>query len=809
MDTSRVIVYSPQDTFLFELSQNNLYAGEMYETINGKHTLVLVTTTKLEKEQRIIVFDATGKCREYVVTGEDAEHQSGERMFGTYQCIWSLQHDMSICRVNKMPGTQTPVLAQVALDAVLSGTNRWKKGIVDVTTLSGASMYQMSAWEAMSVLVQNWGGEVDSEIEVDTRGVVSRKVNLRQHLGSSIATRRFDYTRDIVGIRRTVDESAVACRIVPRGRGEETGEGYGRKITIEEVNDGLDYLQNDASAEVFKLPDGNGGYEYPVVYVDNGEIDDPQELKDWGLSVLNDYTVPKVTYQTDVSQFAAAGMDVKGVELGDATQCVDKAFGDTDLRIEGRVIAVSVNLKDPTMTKLTLGYLKTANQTVIGSMMKSVQSFERDEDVSSEIDGITNFLENLIQNLNRQINATGGYTYITQGDGFRTYDKAVTNPNVGAEADAVVEIKGGAIRIANSRTATGEWDWKSVFVSGHIATEMITSGNITTGYIGNPNGTYWNLDTGVLSIGSGATINANTTVGNITLGTALNRANAANKLEQLVYRSVANNVSPGTPGLNWNTNTTGNQNVWTTVRPVYNASYPNLYVCIQRINMSNVVTVTTPTLDKTTTVIDGGHITTGTISADYIGTGTLDASVVNVTNINADNISSGSISANRIGAGTIDASVVNVTNIDASNIKTGTLSGRTISGGTVSGAHVLTTANNKTAELSTATVSGQTIPFFGVSADSTHYGLYAYLTIAGVSGPALYANSVPLMLVAPSIRVADTTKNQAGTGYTGGIRVCYPVDANGNSTGWSGNASGWAWGTLTFVNGILTNKSWS
>lgn len=73
------------------------------------------------------------------------------------------------------------------------------------------------------------------------------------------------------------------------------------------------------------------------------------------------------------------------------------------------------------------------------------------------------------------------------------------------------------------------------------------------------------------------------------------------------------------------------------------------------------------------TIIDGGHIKTGTI----------DASVVNVTNINADNIKSGSISAsritsgtmsaNRISGGTIDANNVTINNLNASKITAGIL----------------------------------------------------------------------------------------------------------------------------------------
>ena len=111
------------------------------------------------------------------------------------------------------------------------------------------------------------------------------------------------------------------------------------------------------------------------------------------------------------------------------------------------------------------------------------------------------YIDSLLNRINAEINATGGYTYITQGEGIRTYDKAVSDPLVGEEADQVVEIKGGTIRIADSKTSQGEWEWKTVFTSGHISAELVTAANITTGYIGNSSsGSYWDLENNIFQI---------------------------------------------------------------------------------------------------------------------------------------------------------------------------------------------------------------------------------------------------------------------------------------------------------------------
>lgn len=163
--------------------------------------------------------------------------------------------------------------------------------------------------------------------------------------------------------------------------------------------------------------------------------------------------------------------------------------------------------------------------------------------------------------------------------------------------------------------------------------------------------------------------------------TAQRSASSANAQAQLVYISKASGTTSVTAPSSWVSNTTGNQNTWTIKRPVYNSSYPVLFVATQAKTVGGTVTCTTPQIDQTTTVIDGGHITTGTI----------DASVVNVTNIKAGNITSGTINAARIGANSIAVSkltgsisnsgwVLNLTdgtftigNISANNISSGTL----------------------------------------------------------------------------------------------------------------------------------------
>lgn len=125
-------------------------------------------------------------------------------------------------------------------------------------------------------------------------------------------------------------------------------------------------------------------------------------------------------------------------------------------------------------------------------------------EVESWLDGMSTeeYISSLIDRINTEVNATGGYTYIVEGIGLRTYDVAVSDPAVGTEANAVVEMRGGTIRIANTKDAQGNWEWKTVFTSGHIAGELVTAAQIITGYIGSAGGTFIDLDNDTINLGS-------------------------------------------------------------------------------------------------------------------------------------------------------------------------------------------------------------------------------------------------------------------------------------------------------------------
>ena len=523
--TDRIILFDRDMEPLGELPPDEVRERRRHEEVNGEHELTVVTTRRLEEGWRALTVDGTGKWYEWVVVETPEEHSDGCGTFGTYRLVWSLQYDLT----NSYSHTHAeigygamPKTSQQAAAAILQGVARWEVGPCDGASIAegGCVFIYESAWSRLSKAVELTGWEVDAVIQVsNVFDVTARQLCLKAHVGSEEATRRFDWGHDVTSIKRTPDPGPYYCRVVPLGKGEteyaeddETTFEWPLDITEEEP-EGNYYIEDAEAALAFRISDGEGGWIYPTKAVSYSE-DDPELLYNAALDDLHTHTRPNVTYEADVVQFAKAGMDARGVSLGDEVQIVDRGFNPgSALRLQGRVISMDVDELSPeTGTELTIGNLRDDIASVLARYSDYVDTSLDDlvsknsaiRDTLAEMT-TARYIDELLDRINTEINATGGYAYFVPGEGVITYDRAVSDPTVASEASKVVQIKGGSIRIADTKQSgfqgIDDWDWKTVFTSGHILSDLVTAVKVTAGYIGNAtNGNWWNLDTGELDL---------------------------------------------------------------------------------------------------------------------------------------------------------------------------------------------------------------------------------------------------------------------------------------------------------------------
>ena len=179
----------------------------------------------------------------------------------------------------------------------------------------------------------------------------------------------------------------------------------------------------------------------------------------------------------------------------------------------------------------------------------------------------------------------------------------------------------------NVNTATKVWQFN---LSGIGYSKNGINGTYTSAFVVDENNNGY-LNTQMIAAESiqGEKIAANTIdVGKLT---AVSQAALAQG-EQYIYKTMpAGTVTPPDVPMDsdnneiWVDDVTGAQNTWTVKRPQYDASYPVCFIAKQKMDSAGTVTCSIPMIDDTTTIIDGGHITTGIISA---------ASGVNTINMN-------------------------------------------------------------------------------------------------------------------------------------------------------------------------------
>lgn len=115
----------------------------------------------------------------------------------------------------------------------------------------------------------------------------------------------------------------------------------------------------------------------------------------------------------------------------------------------------------------------------------------------------------------------------------------------------------------------------------------------------------------------------------------------ANLREQRIYITKASGTNSVSANTTWVTSTSDSQNAWTTKRPTYDRNYPVLFTAIQSQTVAQSgqtsCNCTTPIKDDTLTIIDGGHIITGTIDADKIAANAITANKLATDAIKSNN----------------------------------------------------------------------------------------------------------------------------------------------------------------------------
>lgn len=480
----------------YKFNINNAQEAIHTEVLNGEDVLDLVIPGhyNIEKKDRIVFKDRQGNWKEFIVSEIITEH-SDEGLITTLYCESSFYELYGDFIEDKKP---RDVTADMALLSVLEST-RWEVGIVDDLGINSANFYRQSVKEAVQKIAEVWGGEIRIRIEVSGNKIVHRYIDLLTRRGNDLG-KRYEYTKDIQSIRKTVQADDIITALYGFGKGEEIDEtgGYGRRIDFSEVEwsiengDPMDkplgqkWIGLDEVKERWGRPKSDGTKAHVFGKVEFDDIEDPEELLKLTWEEYQKRCEPLIAYEGKVIDLKAVdGREHEGVGLGDVVTVIDKEFN-PELRIKARVIQYSADLLDPSNDEVVLGnFIKDITDETIKNE-KAISNFRDKQGVwdrSNVInqDGSINasLLNNLIQELNERMNSQGGYVYISEdGKGLITYDKPIDQ-----DPTMAIQILGGSFRIANSKLPNGEWNWRTFGTGDGFLADLIVAGVLKGGKV--------------------------------------------------------------------------------------------------------------------------------------------------------------------------------------------------------------------------------------------------------------------------------------------------------------------------------------
>nr|DAG63833.1 MAG TPA: tail protein [Caudoviricetes sp.] len=493
------------------LGRLHVSAATHTEALDGTDEVKLTCAEDIVKGDHIVWADRQGGVHEHIADSVSRVHAEDGTTQTEATCINSVAELWDDYIEDKRPSGS----AALALTSILENT-RWEAGACDVEGAASKTFYHTSVREALSDLLDVWGGELETEVETDGATVTARRIRVRALRGDQDSPKRFTWTKDLLSVTRAVGSDNPKTRVYGYGKGVETdGGGYGRRLTFGNVNGGLDYVEDAAATQVWGHLDGKGGISPAVdVYIDE-ECDDAATLLQETRDYLDTVKTPTVSYTASVLDLYAFGRTWEGVGIGDTVAIIDRGFGDEGVRIKGRVSKLKRDLVTAE-TEVTFGNLTDAMADMWASVAQALKTGSNARAGYDAVAGTSvGWLTQLQAALNKQFNAVGTYK-VESFELGSVYSNVPLNPDglpVKSSAGMwAVNINGMGIRLASALNAQGEWDWKTFITGSSVTADCINAGTmradrIRAGLLTDEVGkNYWDLSTGEFSLSAGATV---------------------------------------------------------------------------------------------------------------------------------------------------------------------------------------------------------------------------------------------------------------------------------------------------------------
>ncbi|MTD42459.1 peptidoglycan DD-metalloendopeptidase family protein [Erwinia sp. CPCC 100877] len=180
-----------------------------------------------------------------------------------------------------------------------------------------STFYYISVRDALKQL-QTFDCEITFSCKLNADGIESKKVNIYKQIGEE-SQKRYTYGDKALTVVKELDRSQVYTSIIGRGKGEEVGDGYGRRLEFTDIEwkkssgapldkpKGQNWLEFPEMTKQYGIPlkDGNMRKREKVVVFDDEE--DAEALLNKTYAELIECSRPLVQFKTTLTEGDAIG----------------------------------------------------------------------------------------------------------------------------------------------------------------------------------------------------------------------------------------------------------------------------------------------------------------------------------------------------------------------------------------------------------------------------------------------------------------------------------------------------------------------
>ncbi|MDO4595085.1 MAG: phage tail spike protein, partial [Tissierellia bacterium] len=280
----------------------------------------------------------------------------------------------------------------------------------------------------------------------------------------------FEYGDKLLTVVAEENHSNVFTAFIGRGKGEETGDGFSRKIKFDNINwsvengnpinkpVGQDYVEIKEATKLYGYPDGKPR----IAVVDFSDEDDRENLLRLTYEYALENSRPKL-------QLKATAVDDEKVELGEVCAIIRPNL---DIRYKTRIFKVKTDRLS------NLQEFEFGDKIVI-SRSDRIRAEQKIKE--KELQEIESRLEQALKNIDIDYRNEDGYNYdLKAGNkynlpaGYYSFNKPIDeNPT------KLVYVGAGKVLISNKKGTDGAWIWQTAITGDGISGSEILTHSIT------------------------------------------------------------------------------------------------------------------------------------------------------------------------------------------------------------------------------------------------------------------------------------------------------------------------------------------